>query len=235
MIKLKKKVLKAKIAIVMPVFNEEKNIYKELNKWLVKFKFLNLEYFKFIVINDGSTDNTLVELKKFKSKKKIQIFNFRNSGHGNSCLKGYKIALKENFEWILQIDSDGQCDPRYLGDFLKLTKKNDCIFGHRVSRDDGIIRLLLSKIFSLVIFLKKGVYIKDMNVPYRLMHKNILRKNLSLIPKKITLKNAYLTFLINRNTKIKYVPINFLNRSFGKSNYNLSSMFLQLTNFIKNI
>jgi len=74
-----------------------------------------------------------------------------------------------------------------------------------------------------------------MNVPYRLMHKNILRKNLSLIPKKITLKNAYLTFLINRNTKIKYVPINFLNRSFGKSNYNLSSMFLQLTNFIKNI
>ena len=118
--RLKKKILNKKIAIVIPVFNEEKNILQEINEWLKKFKSLKLKSFKFLIINDGSNDNTLKQLKEIKSNK-IKIFNFKNSGHGNACIKGYKIALKKKFEWILQIDSDGQCDTKYLRTFLKFT------------------------------------------------------------------------------------------------------------------
>ena len=232
--KLKKKILNSKIALVIPVFNEEKNILQELNKWLSKFRSLNVKKFKFIVINDGSSDNTLIQLKKIKTKK-IQIFNFKNSGHGNSCIKGYKIALKQKFDWLFQIDSDGQCDPRFFDKFLKLSGKNDCIFGSRVTREDGSVRLFFSKILSLLIFIKKGVYINDVNVPYRLMHKNILKKCLSSIPKQVALKNAYLTILINKKTKIQYVPINFLKRSYGNSKYNFQTMFLQVINFMRYI
>ena len=67
-------------------------------------------------------------------------------------------------------------------------------FGLRVIRDDGLLRLIFSRILSFLILIRKGIYVKDMNVPYRLMHRRILMKCLPYIPEKVNLKNAYLTF-----------------------------------------
>jgi len=232
--KLKKTIFNSKIAIVVPVFNEEKNIFNELNKWEKKFRSFKVKKFKFLVINDGSTDNTLKQIQKINSKK-IQIFNYKNSGHGAACLKGYKIALKQNFEWIFQIDSDGQCDPKFLEIFLKNSKKNNCVFGLRVSREDGILRLIFSKILSLLVFLKKGSFVPDINVPYRLMHRKVLLKCVKSIPQVSILKNAHLSYLISLKTKIYYIPIKFLKRSYGNSKYNLLTMFFQVLNLLKYI
>ena len=229
--KLKKKIFNDKIAIVIPVFNEEKNIFNELNGWINKFQSLKFKKYKFFIINDGSSDDSLKQIQRIKSKK-IQIFSYKNSGHGNSCLKGYKLALKQNFEWILQIDSDGQCDPKYIKTFLEYSKKNYCVFGLRVSRDDGILRLAFSKILSFLIFLKKGKLVKDMNVPYRLIHKTVLTKCINSLSSKLILKNAHLTYLISEKFNIYYIPINFLKRSFGSSKYNLLTMLFQVLNLI---
>ena len=67
--KLKKLYLIAKLPIVVPVFNEEKNIFNELNKWEKKFRSFKVKKFKFLVINDSSTDNTLKQIQKINSKK----------------------------------------------------------------------------------------------------------------------------------------------------------------------
>lgn len=230
--KLKKKKLVENLAVVIPVYNEEKNIYQELKKWLYEFNSLKFKKFKFYVINDGSTDKTIKQVRKINSKK-IHLFNFKNSGHGNACIKGYKLAIKNKFDWILQIDSDGQCDPKYLKKFLNSTKQCNCIFGLRVIRDDGLLRLIFSRILSFLILIRKGIYVKDMNVPYRLMHRRILMKCLPYIPEKVNLKNAYLTFLISKKFKIKYIKIKFLKRNYGVSKYNLLSMLNQVINLIK--
>jgi glycosyltransferase involved in cell wall biosynthesis len=54
------------LAIVMPVYNEQDNIQKVLRIWQKKIKSFNFKKFKFIIINDGSTDLTLKKNKKIK-------------------------------------------------------------------------------------------------------------------------------------------------------------------------
>ena len=77
--------------IIIPVYNEEKNINALLNEWLkIVPKYFKQKY-KFFVINAGSTDKTPQEIKKIKSNSIIYIKQ-KNIGHANSCLKGYKIA-----------------------------------------------------------------------------------------------------------------------------------------------
>ena len=54
-----------------------------------------------------------------------------NSGHGESCLTGYREAIKLNSEWILQIDSDYQCDPIYFEKFWSLKENLKCNYGKK--------------------------------------------------------------------------------------------------------
>ena len=136
------------LAIVIPVYNEEKNIQKLLDDWN---KVINKYYkkrYKFIIINDGSTDNTHKILKSINKKFLVYVLQ-KNAGHGNACVKGYKLAIKLKFKIIMQIDSDNQCDPTYFKEFLKLVKDHNVIFGNRGSRADGFIRFIFSLLFYL--------------------------------------------------------------------------------------
>ena len=57
------------LAIVIPVFNEERNIKKVIKDWDKAVKKNYKKKYKFIVINDGSTDNTHQEVKSLNKKK----------------------------------------------------------------------------------------------------------------------------------------------------------------------
>ncbi len=218
----------------MPMYNEKKNIFEELYKWIKAFNLIGFKNYNFIIINDGSKDKSLIEIKRVKHRS-VSVYSFKNSGHGTACIRGYKLAIKKKFSWILQIDSDGQCDSKYLKKFLKLTKQNDCIFGNRVHRKDGILRFLFSKILSLAVFFKKGIYVKDSNVPYRLIKSDLLKLCVNKISNKIILKNVQLSYLIRLRTRITYVPITFLKRTYGPSKYNYGSLLKQFVNLIIHI
>ena len=101
------------LGIVIPVFNEENNIENVLRSWSDKIIKQGLKNYKFIVINDGSTDNTLKKLNNIKINN-IKIITINNQGHGSACVHGYNFAIKNKFDWILQIDGDGQCNPIFL-------------------------------------------------------------------------------------------------------------------------
>ena len=149
------------------------------------------------------------------------------------------IANNETkFEYLLQIDSDNQCDPIYLIKFIKLlnSKNYDFIFGYRKYRQDGYVRVLISRILSLTFYIKKFKYIKDLNTPYRLMKIDYLKKILLDIKKKkkykdIKLFNSVLSYEISNKFDIKWVDINFRERKFGKSKFNFNSMLKIYLNF----
>ncbi len=222
------------LAIIIPVYNEEKNITKLLFNWLRIVPRYYKNKYKFIIINDGSTDKTHIKIKKIKSKY-IYYIKQKNIGHGNTCIKGYKLAIKKKFDTVLQIDSDDQCDPKYFNLFLKEFKSRDIVFGNRVQREDGYIRKIFSIILSILIFIRTFVYIKDSNVPYRMIKSQVLEKVINKIPKKIILKNVYLSYLIEKNYSIKWININFKKRKFGKSKYNLINMISMTANLIYNL
>lgn len=219
-----------KLAIIIPVYNEEKNITKLIFDWSKEVTKKCKYKFNFIIINDGSTDGTHNKIKKIKNKSIIYI-NQKNIGHGNTCLKGYKLALRKKFDIIFQIDSDNQCDPKYFKNFINLIDNKGAIFGNRITREDGFLRIIFSKILSLIIFFRTFVLIKDSNVPYRMISKEILKHVIGKIPSKVILKNVYLSYLIQKNYKIHWININFKKRLFGNTNYN----FINLINMVINL
>ena len=220
-----------KLAIIVPVYNEEKNIKKLINDWDKEIKKSYIKKYKFIVLNDGSKDNTNSVIKSLKNNKIIYI-SHKNIGHGNTCLKGYKLAIKLDFNYIMQIDSDNQCDPIYFKHFLKEIKNNNAVLGNRVSREDGIIRIVFSRILSFLIFLKTFTFVKDANVPYRIIKKDVLKKLVNKISKNIELKNCHLSYLLERNYKIKWISINFRKRYYGETKYGFSKLVRQVLNLL---
>ena len=107
-----------KLWVVMPAYNEEACVRHVVEEWLRTLK-QNYPDFIFLALNDGSKDSTFSILNSIAIEEKdLRVINKLNSGHGQTCLEGYGIALEEAAEWILQIDSDGQCDPVYFETFL---------------------------------------------------------------------------------------------------------------------
>lgn len=232
-----------KIAIIIPFYNEEQNLHYFLDEWNNFLKPLNKKKYKlnFYFINDGSTDYSVEMIKKNSDKLKSNIINKKNSGHGNTCKYGYDLITNKNYsyDYILQIDSDNQCNPKYLIDFLNIAEKKheSFIFGYRKRREDGYIRFLTSRILSFSIFCKKLMYIKDANTPYRLMKTSNLKKILNRISKNknykdIDLFNCILTYEIKKNYNIKWIDINFRKRVYGNSKFGTLKMLKLYSNLI---
>ena len=85
---------KKRLGIVIPVYNEEDIIEKVIYDWLTVAKKFNGFL---IIINDGSTDNSIKILEKLKKiNNRVLVINKKNSGHGPTVYMGYKIALKKS-------------------------------------------------------------------------------------------------------------------------------------------
>lgn len=192
------------IILVLPVYNEQDCITKVLSEWCQTLKKLRCKM-TIIVINDGSTDQTLQILNNFSpalqlEESELKIINIKNSGHGEAIMLGYNEALKiseknDGTSFIFQTDSDDQFNP---SDFLKLWNKREnyaFIFGHRKKRLDSLTRLAISKVLTCILNLFFSVEVIDANIPFRLMNALYLRKILPQIPAHTFAPNIFITLL----------------------------------------
>tara|TARA_B100001027_G_C16260133_1_gene328975 strand:+ start:417 stop:1121 length:705 start_codon:yes stop_codon:yes gene_type:complete len=211
-----------KLAIIIPVFNEEENISKVLNDWN---KILSKKIFDIIVINDGSKDKTRFILNKIKKKNSnIKIINKLNGGHGESIYLGYKYAVKKKYKFIFQVDSDDQFSASDFKSLWKLREKSfDLIMGYRQYRKDPLLRIFLSKIvlrlFFLIYFRKS---IADANIPFRLMKLNFLDKFIKNSSKKYIAPNILMTLYAK---KILSLKVKHFQRSKGVIRWPLRRLF----------
>ncbi len=114
------------IVVIIPVFNEEKNIEKVIASVS--------EYCdKLIVVNDCSTDNTKHILSSLNQSKLIIIDNDKNLGIGGATKVGLKKALEIKAEFIVKFDGDGQHLAQDIPKFLDRLKNDnlDFIKGNR--------------------------------------------------------------------------------------------------------
>lgn len=199
----------------MPVYNEEEAIDFVVNEWINALNKLSLNY-TLCILNDGSKDSTLSHLHQLATRHaQIHIIDKPNSGHGQTCIFGYKYALEKGADWIFQIDSDGQCDPIYFEKFIPLTNSHKCIYGVRKTRDDGTQRIIVSHFVTLFVLVATGQWLRDPNVPYRLIHADAMRTFVNNVPTDFHLANIYVTVRSNLASKIKWVPIHFRDRMGG--------------------
>lgn len=217
------KALNKSLVIIIPVYNEAANIAAVVNEWRKTLQ--DIEH-QFLLINDGSKDDTqtILEALERQFPEEFVIIDKPNSGHGRTCRLGYDAAVASNaVEWILQIDSDGQCESVFFPDFWDKRLNADCVFGKRIKRDDGFARTVTSKICKFVTTVLGGTDMGDPNVPYRLMRKEVLANALQQIPPSFNIHNVALTFILKQNPAVKflYVPIGFPKRQGGDNSINL--------------
>ena len=161
-----------RVLIIIPAYNEEKNIKKTVNS--IKKYDNNLDY---IVINDGSTDNT----KQVLEENDINYIDLPfNLGIGAAVQTGYKYAYKNNYDVAIQFDGDGQHDITYVNKLIDCIKNganmvvgsryidNISTFKSTAARQFGI------KIISKFIKLLSGTTIKDVTSGFRAVDKTIL-------------------------------------------------------------
>lgn len=193
--------------IIVPVFNEEGSIERTIVSWSrIVEKFPGSEI---LVINDGSTDKTKKKLDKLLSKTPfLCVIHQENKGHEKAISLGYKKAVKTNHNWVFQTDSDNYFAS---SDFYKLWEKKDnshFLLGHRHKREDLFYRIALSKLISLWILILFGNYIRDSNIPFRLIKRDYLKKIIDKVPKDVFAPNIFLTILAARDGQNLYnIPV----------------------------
>ena len=166
------------LQILMPAYNEGKNIQNHITKVnnILKKKIK----FSFLICEDGSSDNTLEILKKLRKKFKIRILSKKEKqGYSTAVMSGIKIA---NADYLLIMDSDGQCDPRQILKFWNKRKKADLVVGYRIKRRDFLYRKFFSDFAKLVYGFFFNVKLKDPSFAFSLIRKDVYKSLLNFNP-----------------------------------------------------
>lgn len=210
--------------LVMPVYNEEASVARVFDEWMPVL-FREAKDFRWLVLNDGSTDGTLEILRGYAHRyPQIEVIDKPNSGHGQTCLMGYRMALQSGAEWVFQLDSDGQCDPRYFAEVWAKRSRYPVIMGYRRVREDGASRWWVSRVVSLCAWAVSRVWVKDANVPYRLVRRDVLEAAAHGIPDDFNLVNILMSIRMRSRETIAWVPIVFRDRFGGSSTVKASAL-----------
>lgn len=211
--------------VVMPAYNEEASVRKVVLEFFREIEHWT-ENFVFLCLNDGSRDRTGVILDRLKEQlgSRLEVRHGKNRGHGQTCLDGYREAVRRKIPWILQIDSDGQCDPQYFFRFWRIRDQADVFYGVRYKRNDGWRRIVASRVLRVFLWMSARVDCRDANVPYRLMKTERVAAALGKLPAGMFLANVGLAVALRRGPGIRtaFVPIHFRERYGGEPSVPLS-------------
>ncbi len=199
-----------KLSILVPVYNEENHIKKVLES-ILKVKFPVT--YEIIVVNDGSTDGSLDEIKKVKSNKIKVISYTKNIGKGYAIQQGLKLAKADFF--IIQ-DADFEYDPKEIPKLIKHLIKNQCdvVFGTRFIKcnQHNIIYYFGNQIITQTANLLYNRKFTDVTTCYKAFTKKVKQK-LCLKEKGFGFETEFTNYVCKNNFKIKEIPITFKPRS----------------------
>ncbi len=154
--------------IILPVYNEVDTIETVLKEWVLRLEPLGLRY-RFVICEDGSTDGTKQLLDRIKKIYPIVLSQKEERrGYGGAVIDGIQTA---GAQYILCVDSDGQCDPKDFAAFWKMRNVSDVVIGWRVNRADNSQRKIFSKLFKTVFRILFTTHIHDPSAPYVLFKK----------------------------------------------------------------
>lgn len=210
-----------KLLVIIPAYNEAESIFKTVTD-LLKIKINNVELF-YIIINDGSKDNT----QEICEQNSFNVINLpKNCGIGNAVQTGYRYAKDHNFDYAIQFDGDGQHDECYIEKMIKeLEKGYDFVIGSRFvagNKDDesefksSVTRRFGIKLLSFIIKRKTKKKIYDVTSGFRLANRKIIQV-FSLIYPYDYPEPSSIALLLNNNYKVNEVSVKMRERMAGKS------------------
>jgi glycosyltransferase involved in cell wall biosynthesis len=214
-----------KISVVVTVYNEEENV-KPLVAQITEA--LAEHDYEIVYVDDGSTDNTVRELKSLNHER-LKIIEFKkNYGQSLALMAGIDYAKGE---YIATMDGDLQNDPSDIPAMLQLAEEGewDMVAGERVNRQDGMfLRKIPSRIANYIIRNSSGVKLRDYGCALRVF-KADLAKDLGLYGE----LHRFIPVLAHlEGARIIQVPVKHHARKFGKSKYGLSRTFKVISDLL---
>ncbi|MGN8719057.1 glycosyltransferase family 2 protein [Holdemanella porci] len=203
-----------KTLVVIPAYNEALNIVKTVHDLEV-----NAPDVDYVVVNDGSKDNTLEVLKKNHFN---YIDGFCNLGLFGAVQTGFKLALKEDYDVVIQFDGDGQHSAKYIEPLVKeIENGNSIVIGSRFvdEKKPFTARMIGSRFIAGAIKLVTGKTITDPTSGFRAYDKACI------IDYALEMNNPpepdTLVYMLRKQRKIKEIQVQMSEREFGESYLNL--------------
>jgi dolichyl-phosphate beta-glucosyltransferase len=202
-----------RISVIIPCYNEEKNIYRNAIKI---FNYLKKRFkdFEIIIVNDGSDDGTIEELKRLENSIPIRIINNKeNQGKGRAVRDG---ILKGNCDFIMFVDADLPVRVEEIERFLAEIKRGyDIVIASRFLPGAKLIipakwyRKMAEKIFMILRMTILNTFeIKDTQCGFKMFKGEVAKKIFSKSKINGFAFEAEIIFLAKKfGYKIKEIPV----------------------------
>lgn len=200
--------------IIIPAYNESANIEKTVSE-IEK----NAPDFDYVIINDCSSDNT----KEICEKNHFNLVNLPiNLGIGGAVQTGYRYGWRNGYDIAVQVDGDGQHDPKFLQTMAEYLEKNtlDMVIGSRFIEKEGFqssgTRRLGIKYFTILIRLLTGKKITDPTSGLRMVNRDVMKLFAYDYPKDYPEPESVVAIL-RRGKKVQEIPVIMKERQGGVS------------------
>jgi len=163
----------ASILIIIPAFNEAARIAEVIQR----VREVAPDY-DILVVNDGSRDDTAKTARTCGAKVASHPFNL---GYGVAIQTGYKYALAKGYDYVVQIDGDGQHDPAFIPDLLApvIEEQTDFVLGSRFlgteSYEPSLARRIGMTFFRKLLSILTRTRITDSTSGYQAFNRQVIR------------------------------------------------------------
>ena len=197
-----------KLVVLIPAYNEQANITQTVMS--IPRKIMGIKKVEVLVVNDGSTDNT-IDCAMNGGADKI-VSHKRNSGVGAAFMTGIRNAILMNADIVVTVDADSQFDPNEIPELVVplMNHQADVVIGSRFlekrAKNIPKIKLLGNKIFSKIVSITIGQKFTDTQTGLRAYSKEALL-HISVV-NDFTYTQEVLMDLKFKGMKIVEIPVN---------------------------
>ena len=217
-----------KCLVIVPAYNEEENIVRVIEN-LKK----NYPTYAYVVINDGSSDNTAGLCRRMD----YELIDLPvNLGLAGAFQTGLKYAYRQGYDYAIQFDADGQHRPEFIGAMLdKIQEGYDIVIGSRfvTKKKPHSLRMLGSNLISIATRITTGRRVKDPTSGMRMFNKKMIAEfalNLNYGPEPDTI-----SYLLKQGATIAEVQVEMDERVAGESYLNLSRSVMYMMRMLLSI
>lgn len=202
--------------IIIPAYNEEETIASLLGEIREAVE----DRFDVVVVNDCSTDQTLDICRRFDD---VTILDLTyNLGIGGAVQTGYRYAWKNGYDAAIQLDGDGQHDPRFLDMLVTMLQQGeyDMVIGSRFLEREGFqssgTRRLGISFFQWLIQVLAGARITDPTSGFRACNRRVIRMFAEDYPRDYPEPETNAR-LLRLGMRVKEIPVVMRERQGGQS------------------
>lgn len=211
------------LLIIIPAYNEEENIERVVDNLIEHYP-----QYDYVVVNDGSSDHT-ADICRKRGYRLLDLST--NLGLAGGFQAGLMLADRMGYDYAVQLDGDGQHDPKYIAAMLEQMQRNqdDIVIGSRfvTEKKPGGLRMLGSNIIQLAIRMTTGQTIHDPTSGMRLFNRSMIHafaNSLNYGPEPDTV-----SYLIRTGAKVEECQVEMQERIAGTSYLNFSRSIEYMT------